>query len=67
MPGNIKVETVGPPFKTNKVKIAPDGEILVKGENVMLGYWNKEKRQMKLLKMDGCIPEILESSTIMVI
>ena len=34
----IKVETVGPPFKGNKVKIAEDGEILVKGENVMLGY-----------------------------
>jgi long-chain acyl-CoA synthetase len=39
----IKVETVGPPFKGNQVKIAEDGEILVKGENVMLGYWNKKK------------------------
>ena len=38
----IKVETVGPPFKGNQVKIANDGEILVKGENVMLGYWNKK-------------------------
>jgi long-chain acyl-CoA synthetase len=40
---NIKVETVGPPFRGNQVKIAEDGEILVKGENVMLGYWNKKK------------------------
>ncbi len=39
----IKVETVGPPFKGNEVKIAEDGEILVKGENVMLGYWNKKE------------------------
>ncbi|MDC3173940.1 long-chain fatty acid--CoA ligase, partial [Candidatus Pelagibacter sp.] len=39
----IKVETVGPPFRGNQVKIAEDGEILVKGENVMLGYWNKKK------------------------
>ena len=50
LPGLIKVETVGPPFKTNQVKIAEDGEILVKGENVMLGYWNKEKETNEILK-----------------
>jgi len=48
----IKVETVGPPFKGNKVKIAQDGEILVKGENVMLGYWNKKEETAKVIK-DG--------------
>ena len=48
----IKVETVGPPFKGNEVKIAEDGEILVKGENVMLGYWNKEEETKKVIK-DG--------------
>jgi len=47
---NIRVETVGPPFKGNKVKIADDGEILVKGENVMLGYWNKKKDTEEVLK-----------------
>tara|TARA_Y100001970_G_scaffold242155_1_gene306315 strand:- start:5724 stop:7406 length:1683 start_codon:yes stop_codon:yes gene_type:complete len=52
LPGNIKVETVGPPFKTNQVKIAEDGEILVKGENVMLGYWNKEDETKEILR-DG--------------
>jgi len=46
----IRVETVGPPFKSNKVKIAEDGEILVKGENVMLGYWNKKEDTEKVLK-----------------
>ena len=50
IPGNIKVDTVGPPFKTNQVKIADDGEILVKGENVMLGYLNKKKETNEVIK-----------------
>ena len=45
----IKVETVGPPFRGNEVKIAEDGEILVKGENVMLGYWNKKEETDKVI------------------
>ena len=45
----IKVETVGPPFKGNQVRIAEDGEILVKGENVMLGYWNKKEETKKVI------------------
>ena len=49
---NINIETVGIPFKGNEVKIADDGEILVKGENVMLGYWNNEEETKKVLK-DG--------------
>ena len=48
----IKVETVGPPFEGNQVKIAEDGEILVKGENVMLGYWNNKEDTEKVIK-DG--------------
>ena len=52
IPGKIKIETVGPPFKTNQVNIAYDGEILVKGENVMLGYWNKKKETDDIIK-DG--------------
>ncbi|MDC0395404.1 long-chain fatty acid--CoA ligase [Candidatus Pelagibacter sp.] len=47
---DIKVETVGRPFKKNIVKIADDGEILVKGENVMLGYWKNEEETNKVLK-----------------
>ena len=52
IPGKIKIDTVGPPFKTNMVKIANDGEILVKGENVMLGYWNMKEETNKILR-DG--------------
>ena len=47
---NIRIETVGIPFKCNEVIIADDGEILVKGENVMLGYWNNEEETKKVLK-----------------
>ena len=50
LPNLVKVETVGPPFSTNKVKIANDGEILIKGENVMLGYWNKKKETDEVIK-----------------
>ena len=49
---DIRIETVGIPFNCNQVKIAEDGEILVKGENVMLGYWNNEEETKKVLK-DG--------------
>ena len=49
---DIKIDTVGIPFKCNEVKIAEDGEILVKGENVMLGYWNNDEETKKVL-IDG--------------
>ena len=49
---DIRIETVGPPFKGNEVKIANDGEILIKGENVMLGYWNNPIETEKTIK-DG--------------
>ena len=47
---DIRVDTVGPPFKGNMVKIADDGEILIKGENVMIGYWKNEVETKKVLK-----------------
>ena len=52
LPNLVKVETVGPPFRNNKLKIAEDGEILIKGENVMLGYWNQKEETEKIIK-DG--------------
>ena len=47
---NIRVETVGIPFEENLVKISDDGEILIRGENVMLGYWNNKEETNKILK-----------------
>ncbi len=50
LPNLVKVDTVGPPFKNNEVRIASDGEILIRGENVMLGYWNQKEATEEVLK-----------------
>ena len=49
---NIKVDTVGLPFSGNEVKLEKDGEILVKGENLMIGYWNQPEETKKAIR-DG--------------
>lgn len=51
-PANIKMDTVGPPMTDVTVKIADDGEILVRGELVMQGYWMNDKASAQCLE-DG--------------
>ena len=52
LPRKIKVDTVGPPFDGVEVRTAPDGELLVRGPNVMLGYWNDPESTERAIR-DG--------------
>lgn len=46
----LKMDTVGPPMEGVEVQIAEDGEILVRGELVMHGYWRNEAETERVLK-----------------
>ncbi len=48
-PRRIKIDTVGPPLEGVEVRIAEDGEILVRGALVMKGYWNDPEASARAL------------------
>jgi long-chain acyl-CoA synthetase len=52
-PDSYKFGTVGTPLPGVEVKIAPDGEVLIRGGSVMQGYWNHPDATAEVLDADG--------------
>ena len=51
-PEKVKIHTVGPPLAGVQTRIAEDGEILVRGDMVMRGYWRNEDATREVIR-DG--------------
>ena len=52
-PDDYKFGTVGKPISGVEVKMADDGEILVRGQNVMAGYWNDPVATGEVIDREG--------------
>jgi long-subunit acyl-CoA synthetase (AMP-forming) len=54
-PGRVRVGTVGLPLPNTEVKLAEDGEVMVRGPQVMKGYRNMPEKTAEALTEDGWI------------
>ncbi|HWN42643.1 MAG TPA: long-chain fatty acid--CoA ligase, partial [Thermoanaerobaculia bacterium] len=52
-PGAVKLGTVGRALPGVEIRIAPDGEILAKGPNIMKGYWNMPEATAEVIDSEG--------------
>lgn len=52
-PDAIRIGTVGRPVQGSSIRIAEDGEVLIKGGQVFRGYWNDDKATAEVLSEDG--------------
>mgnify|MGYP000674035094 CR=1 FL=1 len=52
-PGDVRRGWIGRPLDNLEVKLAKDGEVLVKGPSVMMGYWNKPEQTSETIDQDG--------------
>jgi long-chain acyl-CoA synthetase len=52
-PGEVKIGTVGPPAPGCEIRIAEDGEVLVRAQFVMLGYRNQPDKTAETIDADG--------------
>ncbi len=53
LPWANRRETVGPPMGGVEARIAPDGEVLIRGDLVMLGYWGAPEQTADALRPDA--------------
>jgi long-subunit acyl-CoA synthetase (AMP-forming) len=52
-PGSVRIGTVGPPVKGVEIKLAPDGEVLIRGDCIMPGYRNQPEKTAEAIDADG--------------